>query len=324
MARPTVAGNAYRWACPTVERMIRNRPAIAVDLLQADAATKHFVALAIRGWELHQGGCERALRQLSADIFSRPRPAVLAKIWGVGLGKLGFLKRLPGRVLSRCHYDHLVAAWSDPVRRKLLSQCPRISPREIEAIALVGQPLQAASARAIGKIGAELFDYVMAVVRRHRPDLDDMGLAAALRELKRGEDLADWLRGVLRHADLPPPPWPGTETIVPLRAVGEIGATGLEFRNCLAGEDWWLSAVLRQRCFYRVSGPDGPAIVSVAFDPLLGAWRIESYRGPANEPLKPAAERRLLEAFAAEGIRYFGDYPRARALDWADGFLNVP
>jgi hypothetical protein len=206
MARPTVAGNAYRWACPMVERMIRHRPAIATDLLQADAATKHFVALAIRGWELHQGGCERALRRLSEDLFSRPRPAVLAEIWGVGLGKLGFLKRLPGRVLSRPYYDHLVAAWSDPARRKLLSQCARISPGEIETIALVDQPLHVASARAIKKIGAELFDYVLGVVRRHRPDLDDMGLAAALRELKRGEDLAVWLRNVLGHADLPPPP----------------------------------------------------------------------------------------------------------------------
>src|SRR5215217_4525553 len=51
MARPTVAGNAYRWASPAIERMIRNRPAIALDLLQADTATRHFVALAVRGWE---------------------------------------------------------------------------------------------------------------------------------------------------------------------------------------------------------------------------------------------------------------------------------
>jgi hypothetical protein len=324
MAKPTVAGNAYRWACPMVERMVRHRPAIAADLLQADAATKHFVALAIRGWELHQGRCERALRQLSEDLLSRPRPAVLAEIWGVGLGKLGFLKRLPGRVLPRPYYDHLVAAWSDPARRKLLSQCARISPGEIEAVALVDQPLPAASARAIKKIGTELFGYVLAVVRRHRPDLDDIGLAAVLRELKRGEDLADWLRNVLRHADLPPPTWPGTETIVPLGAVSEIRATGLEFRNCLAGEDWWLSAVLDQRCFYRVGGRDGPAIVSVALDPLLGAWRIKSYRGPANAVLKPSIERRTLKAFAAAGIPYFGEYPRGRALDWADGFLNVP
>jgi hypothetical protein len=57
----------------------------------------------------------------------------------------------------------------------------------------------------------------------------------------------------------------------------------------------------------------------VVFDPLLGGWRIESYRGPANAPLKPAAQRRILEAFAAVGIKFFGDYPKERALDWCDG-----
>jgi hypothetical protein len=56
-------------------------------------------------------------------------------------------------------------------------------------------------------------------------------------------------------------PWPGTETIVPLKTVAEISAIGREFRNCLAGEDSWLSAVLGERCFYRVGGRDGPAIV---------------------------------------------------------------
>jgi len=83
-------------------------------------------------------------------------------------------------------------------------------------------------------------------------------------------------------------------------------------------DDEVLSAVLGQCCYYRVSGRYGPAIVSVAFDGLLGAWRIDSYRGPANAHLKPAAERHILEAFSAVGIRFFGDYPRERALEWSD------
>jgi hypothetical protein len=319
MTKPTVAGNAYRWALPAVEQMVRYRPAAAIDFLQAEAATKHFVALAVRGWEAHQGRSERVLWQLAGDIFSRPRPVVLAELWGVGFGKLSFLKRLPGRILLRRQYDQLVTTLLDPQLRGLLHQCSKISPEQLAIIAHFNEPiLAAASLRAVSKIGAELFDYVMAVVRRRRPDLDDIGLVTLLRELGRADGLSAWLRMVLRNADLSPPPWDGTETIAPLRTVAEIHATGVEFRNCLFDDDRSLSAVLGQCCYYRVSGRYGPAIVSVAFDGLLGAWRIDSYRGPANTHLKPAAERHIREAFAAVGIRFFGDYPRERALEWSD------
>ena len=173
------------------------------------------------------------------------------------------------------------------------------------------------------KIGTSLFNYVIAVTRRHRPDLDDLGLLSLLHELGRADDVSTWLRRVLRHADLPPP-WDGTETIKPLRTVAEIQMTGIELRNCLFGDDHSLPAVLGECCYYRVSGRYGPAVVSVTFDALLGASRIESYRGPANAPVNPAAARYIIEAFAAAGIRFFGEYPRERALEDLDGFYPPP
>jgi hypothetical protein len=320
MTKPTVAGNAYRWAHPAIEQMVRHEPTAAFDFLQADATTKHFVALAVRGWEAHQGRSEQVLRRLAGDIFSRPRPIVLAEIWGTGFGKLNFLKRLPGRVLPRRQYDELIRTLLDPQLRQLLHECPKISPEELAIIAHFDEPiLAAASLRKLAKVGAELFDYVLAVLRRHRPDLDDVGLVALLRDLGRADDLSAWLRRALRQAGLPPPPWDGTETIRPLRTVAEIHLAGVELRNCLFDDDRSLSAVLGQCYYYRVYGRYGSAVVSVAFDPLLGGWRIESYRGPANAPLKPAAQRRILEAFAAAGIKFFGECPRERALDWCDG-----
>jgi hypothetical protein len=39
MTKPTVAGYAYRWAHPAIERMIRYRPAVAIDFLGVLAAT---------------------------------------------------------------------------------------------------------------------------------------------------------------------------------------------------------------------------------------------------------------------------------------------
>jgi hypothetical protein len=175
--KATVAGNAYRWAFPAVEQMIRYRPSVAIDFLQADSTTKHFVALSVRGWEAHQHRSERVLRQLSGEIFSRPRPIVLAELWGIGFGKLNFLKRLPGRVLTRRQYDELVTALLDPRQRHLLHQCAKISPEEIAMIAHFDEPiLAAASLPAVSKIGAELFRLrhrgraaASARPRRHRP-----------------------------------------------------------------------------------------------------------------------------------------------------------
>jgi len=176
---------------------------------------------------------------------------------------LSFLKRLPGRVLLRRQYDQLVAALLDPPLRDLLHQRSKISAEELELIGYFDEPvLAAASLRAVSKMGAELFDYVMAVVRQHRPDLDDSGLVSILRDLGRAEGLPAWLRRVLRHANLPPPPWEGTETIVPLRTVAAIHATGVELRNCLFEDDRSLPAVLGQCCYYRVSGRHGPAVVA--------------------------------------------------------------
>jgi hypothetical protein len=82
MTKPTVAGNAYRWAHPAIEQMVRHRPTAALDFLQADAATKHFVALAVRGWEAHQDRSDRVLRQLSADIFSHGRARSFSPNYG--------------------------------------------------------------------------------------------------------------------------------------------------------------------------------------------------------------------------------------------------
>ena len=320
MTKPTVAGNAYRWAHPAVEQMVRCRPSAALDFLRAGSTTKHFVALAIRGWEAHQDRSEQVLRQLSGDIFTCPRPIVLAELWGGEFGSLSFSKPAP--------WPHFAAS---PVRSPGCGPARPATPgppapvfKDLAKGNRAHRAFRAAGARSgvasdSLKNWWELFDYVMRAVHRHRPDLDDIGLATALRELGRADHLSVWLRKVLRHAELAPSPWDGTETIAPLRTVAEIHATGVELRNCLLGDDRVLSAVLGQCCYYRVSGRHGPAVVSVTFDALLGAWRIESYRGPANALLKPAAERHILEAFAAAGIRFFGDYPRERALDgWDD------
>jgi hypothetical protein len=305
--------------------MVWYRPALAPDFLRADAPTKHFVALAVRGWELHHSRSEGELQRLADDIFSRPRTVVLGELWGTAFGKLNFLKRLPGRILQRRHYDGLVPIVLDPRRRGLLYQCAMISPVEIDLIAHLDQPtLAAASMRQVSKIGVKLFDYMIGAIHRHRPDVGRPELLRLLRELGHGADVSVWLRRVLQKANLPPPPWEGTATITPLRTVADIQMTGLELRNCLFDPDRSLGAVLGECCYYRVSGRYGPAVVAIVYDALLGEWRIEAYRGPANAKVRPGAAKHIVTAFAEAGIRFFGECPRERALDGLDTFHPPP
>jgi hypothetical protein len=68
-------------------------------------------------------------------------------------------------------------------------------PEQLAIIAHFNEPiLAAASLRTVAKIGAELFDYVMTVVCRYRPDLDDIGLVTLLRELDEAV-LGPWVNG---------------------------------------------------------------------------------------------------------------------------------
>ena len=93
--------------------------------------------------------------------------------------------------MPRRQYDQLVTTLLDPQLRRLLHQCSKISPEQLAIIAHFNEPiLAAASLRAVAKIRAELFDYIMAVVRRHRPDLDDIGVVTVLRELARADGLS--------------------------------------------------------------------------------------------------------------------------------------
>jgi len=315
-AQRTAAATIYRWAHRAVADIIRYCPATAVDFLEADPATRHFVALAVRGWEVHHDRAEPVLRQLAADIFSRPRRKILGRQWQCEFGGLTFLKRLPGHVLTRSRYDRLVAVIRDPSARGLITQCTRITERDLDALRPANLPLIAAtSLRAVSTIGASTLEYVLAAIHRHRHDLGDTDLKVLFRQISEVKRLGPWLPNILAKSSLPPPPWEGIAAITPLRTIGEIRRAGTELNNCLGDSEQWLSALLGRRSFYRVHEPLGPAVIGLVYDDLIGTWRIGSYAGPGNRRLRPAAKRYVFSEFAAAGIRFFGDDPRQRALN---------
>ena len=322
MIPKTVASRAYRWAAPTVATLIRRNPASAVHFFEADPTTKHYVALAVRGWETYQKGSAERLDELAADLFCAPRSTVLAALWNQRFGKLTVLRRLPGRVLRRHQYDRLVTVMTDPDKRRLLHRSPRIAAAELEVIACLDDPMAAAAALAhVGQLQPGEFEYALAGVRHYRPDLVGPVLGEALRQLGHAKNIPRWLQMILRDASLPLPPCDGMASLVPLRTVGEIRAAGTAFRNCLREDHVFVSVLLGHRYYYVTRAPADPAVASIVFDQLIATWRLERCEGPGNSRLKPAAERRIRDAFAAHGIGYFGEWPRSRVLGSSDPFM---
>jgi hypothetical protein len=231
-------------------------------------------------------------------------------------------------VLTRAQYDNLVRILQDPRLRGLLNASPKIRSRDFAVLRAFDAPfIASASLRAVADIGGPTFNYVLAAIRRHRPDVNDAGLIALCKGLRNGKRLAPWLHSILQHSPLPQPPWNGTSAIAPLRTVSEIQKAGKELHNCLAEPERWLPALLGQCCYYRVSEPLGPAVVAVVGDSLIGAWRIDSCAGEHNRPLRASTKRQIFDAFAAAGIHFYGDDPRQRTLRWyglVDGFPLIP
>jgi hypothetical protein len=326
--QPTGLAAIYRWAHWAVGEMVHYRPALAIDLLRADPATRHFVALAIRGCEVHHGCGDVALRQLAAELFSRPRGQVLAKQWEFEFGRVSFLKRLPAYVLPRSQYDRIVAIAWNPAARALMGRCTKITHRELAALEPAILPLVAATSLvAVSTFGAPTIGYMRAAVRQHRPDLGEVQLQRLFARIGEVKRLGPWLTHLLEKSPLPPPPWRGTDAIIPLRTIAEICAAGNELKNCLGDPDRWLPVLLGRCFYYRVIGPRTSAIVGIVFDNLIGAWRIDSYAGPQNRRLQPAARQHIFAQFAAAGIGFFGDDPRHRVLNWygiGDGFPLIP
>ena len=74
-------------------------------------------------------------------------------------------------------------------------------------------------------------DVIVAWVCRHCPAASPADVRQSLRSTQ--SDIDDWLEEWLMTAELPPPPFPGTNLLVPLRTGADIRHAAQEFRNCL-------------------------------------------------------------------------------------------
>lgn len=298
----------YGWAWPHVVSCCHLQGADVAFFLEAPSHTRHYIALALRGWE-QRGGDDEALAELGTRIPSDSRKRVLADAWGCDLGNPSILHRLDGRSWSRASYGQLAEVMANPRRRAILAARKKVSAAQIAKIAGAREELMHGTKGAlVVRLGPDEAAHVADALVRLRPDLGRPAVHAWLEE-KAGDDSTDFpeqVIGLLANRRLPSPPWKGSKDVRPLRTVKAMGAAGVRYRNCL--KDAWqiTSALAGQRCFYVVSAPS-TAIVCLARDPLLDAWHVCEALGARNRPLGRAARHEILGVFAAAGFAYLPD-----------------
>lgn len=115
----------------------------------------------------------------------------------------------------------------------ITSMRTQLTPRKLDALSQLEPDLR--SARIMKQVRSKddvlALDVIVAWVCRHCPAASPADVRQSLRSTR--SDIDDWLEEWLMTAQLPPPPFPGTDLLVPLRTGADIKHAAQEFRNCL-------------------------------------------------------------------------------------------
>lgn len=154
-----------------------------------------------------------------------------------------------------------------------------------------------------------LADYL----RSHVPELDDAGLAAAVRQsLGSGNVLAKLARRLLEQADsLPVPVLPSLDGLRPLRSAAEIRAFAATMDNCAAtliGEVAVGLKVICAYCHINEAGAEMP--LAVLLTPMVGGnWEIAQIVGKGNALVPRPVLRVVLRRLMTIGLQVAGPAP---------------
>lgn len=120
-------------------------------------------------------------------------------------------------------------------------------------------------------------------VRATSPDVADR-LEASFKSGRSAFDDEAWV-----EATFPPPPWEGTDRLVPLDSQTAVVTAAAAFKNCISH---YRGAICRgERYFYRFGD-----VAIVEFHSVSGiGWEVDCYLGKSNKPVSEQ-ERRELEA----------------------------
>lgn len=299
---------SYGWAQDRAVELAVADPTNLKFCLQAPAATRHFIALVLRGWE-KRGKSPASFGRLAADVHAKTRADLVEEYWGFrpsnGLTKM--LNRLGPRTLSRAGYDHLAAILRDDQRRSLAVQRSCLSTGDLRTLATTDIALiESAGVLALKALGRESLDLAVRAVQARRPELSRIAILKKLKNCTSQHDLEVNALKFLDHVEIEVP-WQGNEILSPIRTIAEARSFANSFRNCLDTPNRMWEMLIGRSVFYVAAG--GPLVAQLHWDPMIRIWYVDEIQGFSNRRPPARALSRARRAFRDAG---FQSVPRTR------------
>ena len=243
---------------------------------------------------LAQSMMSRKRRDLLEDLARTPVPKAALKV----------LYRLGAQPCSAKIYTALFEAITTEGPDKVLFHAKHINPRGILSVYHFPETLlapniarmfltgfsDAAAINAYEEEYANTIVFTSELVPLAPPEMQK-ALNASLSCIRSPEAFADWLdtwsRKLQEAVLIPPPPFPGTDRLIPITSARSLRREALRMKNCLK---MMVSDVLEGEVYFYHWHGNEPATVMIARDSSY-AWTFGEAMGPQNAALSPQTIR---------------------------------
>lgn len=289
----------YDWAAPSLASLSALEPKLLPFLQDAPLHTRHFVMLAVAGFEA------QALlppETLAFALAAQPRRQVLGMLFGQDLGTTRVLQNLPDMTFEMSTYLALAEVLASSARRRALRDLKSVSEGAIMRLSTAQErTISTYRGRLIAAFGEVGLDFVRRGLLALCSGSEESQLLTRLNALENPYRLSHLVGRMVRQLMLPDPPWTGTEIVCPLRSVEDLRRAGMRLENCLNSTDVFFEALSGKRAFYLVD-TEPRCAVSLIRHPMLGLWYVDAVASRRNGAPPPSVKRRVLGIFQEAGF----------------------
>lgn len=239
-------------------------------------------------------------------MIMEPKAIIEASFGSCPDGIVGALRKLAFDPLSREAFLALHAVFVAPtmsVRWKAIMQLPRLDQDLFDAACTLDVLVLSPGliGRAKSRLGAERINRQLLAIRRHCSTATDEALIKSLSDLSPDTSTEGWSRSWLARADqnVPQPPWPGNDTLVPLVTGDLLSKAARSTRTCIRTR---VHQVLEGRAAFYL---DAEASVIACVIRTTSGWIATQVVAEGNGMVPPAVQKRVFDTLEANGIACF-------------------